>query len=181
MALSKKLFYGGAWLTIAAALFSILTVTYWSVAPYRGLYDVPQPFVVTTNPVEVGQLVSYTVRYCVDEKLPLPITVSREMELQGPGNLLFPLSPNINYQITQRCETRTLAFGIANYVPPGTYHVHYNTDLKVNPVREIQQQFISADFVVVPSKVLEHEAVEAAELLKNTAKTTATDLAKPKK
>ena len=148
----NKLFYGVAWVTIIAALASILTVTYWMVRPYTGLYNVPQPFVVTPTTVEVGHLVNYKVHYCVDESLPLPITVTRELELQGPNGMTFPLTPQIGYVITHRCEDRTLAFGVASFVPPGTYHIHYNTDLRVNPFRDIRQQFVSEDFVIVPEK-----------------------------
>jgi hypothetical protein len=170
----NKLFLGVAWVTLIAALFSILMVTYWMVRPYTGLYNVPQPFPVNPAVAQVGHLVSYTVSYCIDETLPLPLTVTREMELQGPNGMLFPLSPTIGYMITQRCETRTLAFGIATYVPPGTYHVHYNTDLRVNPFRDIHQQFVSQNFVIVPDKT----AAEAAKVVKDTATQTAKDLKK---
>lgn len=177
----NKVLYGAAWATLLAAIALILTITFWLVAPYRGLYNVPQPFVVTNGPVEVGQLVRYTVSYCVDERLPLPITVQRELELQGPDGLIFPLAPPIGYLIKERCETRPLSFGVPFYIPAGDYHIHYTTALQVNPFRQVNQSFQSAEFQIVPSTMLRREAEEAARVVQETAKRTAAELTKSKK
>lgn len=172
----KKVFYGFAWATIVAALLMIGTMTYWMTWPYSGLYNVRQPFPMTSTTVEQGSLGSYTVSYCVDERLPLPITVSRELELQRAGYQLFPLAPPISYVIEKRCETRKLVFGIPTYIPTGTYHIHYLTSLRVNPFREIQQTFVSEDFEIVESTKIKKEAAEAADLVRHDAIKAAKDL-----
>ena len=176
----NKVLYSFAWVTLAVAMTLILTVTFWLVAPYRGLYDVPQPFPMSSSNVEVGQLASYTVKYCVDESLPLPMTVQREMELQGANGAIFPLAPPIEYLIKDRCETRVLSFGVPFYMPLGEYHIHYTTSLKVNPFREVRQTFQSQNFTIVPSTVLERQAQEAAALVRETAKSAAKELSKKK-
>jgi hypothetical protein len=141
------------------------------VRPYRGLYDVVQPVRVITNPTEVSTLAAYQIHYCIDGALPLPIAISRELELQGPDGMVFPIAP-IGYLITERCETRTFAFGIPAYVPVGTYHIHFITSVRVNPVREIRQRFVSENFEIVLNKV----ATVAAKKVVDTATQTAKDL-----
>jgi hypothetical protein len=144
-----KILYGGAWATIVAAIFLISLVTVWLVRPYRGLYDVNAPFKVEPAVVQVGALLHYNVQYCVDEDLPLPISVSREMEMQSPEGYIFPIAPPIGYLIQERCESRELTIGVPAFVPSGVYHIHYTTALEVNPFRVIRQSFVSQEFEIV--------------------------------
>jgi hypothetical protein len=155
--------YGTAWAVILSALLLIAGATYWVTYPYRGLYDVPDPIQIDQPVIHHGELLTYTVHYCVDESLPLPLRVTRELQLQGPDEMIFPLAPFIGYQIQERCESRTLAIGVAAYFPEGTYHIHFTTELEVNPLRTIRQSFRSTDFRIERSHKIEEAAAEAQE------------------
>jgi hypothetical protein len=149
MSRASKALYTVAWTTLALAMTAILTLTFWAVYPYQGLHDVKVPLPIERPVVETGSLQTYTVEYCVDERLPLPITVSRELEMQTDAGSIFPIAPPVTYLITQRCETRHMSFGIASYIPAGKYHLHYITGLQVNPIRVIRQSFVTEPFEVV--------------------------------
>ena len=152
-----RLFYAVAWVGILTGLAVTLTLGYWKLAPYSGLTDVPQPFPIEQSVARKGQLVTYTMSYCVDASLPLPITVHRSLELQNgdPDAPLgsLPIAPPIEYEITQRCETRDFFVGLPMYVPAGRYHIHTHTTLQVNPIRQIRQAWVSAEFDVLPALV----------------------------
>lgn len=163
-----------AWITITFALVSILLFTFLMVRPYRGLYDVTQPVPIMTKTVEVGALAVYQIHYCIDNELPLPLATTRELELQGPDGLVLAIAPPIEYLILNRCETRTFAFGVPTYIPAGEYHVHFITDVRVNPVRDIRQRFVSENFQIV----LSQNAFRAAKKVVDTAVQTAKDLKK---
>lgn len=159
----NKLVYGLAWAVILSALLLIGGATYWVTYPYRGLYDVPQPIPIDQQVIRHGELLTYTVHYCVDESLPLPLRVTRELQLQGPDQMVFPIAPFIGYEIKERCETRRLAIGIPSFFPEGTYHVHFMTELEVNPLRTIRQSFQSTDFRIEKSHAIERDAEIAAD------------------
>jgi hypothetical protein len=103
------------------------------------------------------------------------------MELQdGTGKTVLPIAPPISYLIEERCETRSMAFGIPTFAPTGTYHLHYITSLQVNPVRQVRQAFTSTEFEIVENESLKMDAVEAAKLVLEAAEIAKTKLAKEK-
>ena len=141
--------YGAAWVVLVTAFAFMTLCTYWLVAPYRGLYDVAQPFPVVQTEFYQNELAAYTVSYCVDEMLPLPITIHRELVMLGPVmGVSFTIAPPSVYVIQQRCETRTMAFGIPAYVPTGSYHLQWVAALQVNPLRQVKQSFVTETFSV---------------------------------
>lgn len=153
--LAQRAFYAASWAGILAGLILCLTLGFWKLYPYKGLTDVPQPFKIAQTTAPKGTLVTYTVSYCVDQALPLPLTVHRSLELQSldPNAPLgsLPIAPPIEYEITQRCETRDFFVGLPMYVPVGKYHIHTQTTLQVNPIRQIRQAWQTEDFEVVPA------------------------------
>lgn len=151
-----NLVYAFAWGVIVSALLLIGTFTYWTTYPYRGLHDVVEPIPISEPVVAHGQLLTYTISYCVDESLPLPMKLYREFRLQGPDGIIFPLPAFVDYEISQRCETRRFAIDIPYYYPEGVYRLHVTTELQVNPLRFVKQAFVSDQFRIikppVPSK-----------------------------
>lgn len=156
-----RAYYAAAWFGIAVGIIGFTTLGYWRVAPYNGLVNVKQPFPVAQEVVYKAQLITYTMSYCVEQEVPLPITVHRSIELQNinrdapVGSL--PIAPALEYEIMERCESRDFFIGIPMYVPAGVYHVHTQTSLQVNPVREIKQSWISENFSIAPG-IAPHEA-----------------------
>jgi hypothetical protein len=150
---TNKAVFAFAWAVILCGILSIGTVVYWTLAPYDGLVDVVTPNTVAHKVIEQGQLQTYTLSYCVDQALPLPLTMHRSIEIQGdakdlPGGSLA-IAPPVVYEITERCETRKFSIGLGLFVPPGTYHIHTETALQVNPLREVHQAWVSEEFEVV--------------------------------
>ena len=145
----SQTFLFSAWAGIVSAVLLAATAICWMVVPYKGLTVTPRPFAVDNHRVEQESLVRYTVRYCVDGTIPVPVTVNRELELQAADSTVFSVAPPISYEITERCEVRTLLIGIPSYLPPGKYHIHSMTELRVNPLRTIRQKFSSEEFQVV--------------------------------
>ena len=148
-----KAYYTAAWFGIFVGIIGFTTLGYWRVAPYNGLTEVTSPFPVKQEAVYKGQLVTYTMSYCVEQDVPLPITVHRAIELQNADNTApvgsLPIAPPLEYEITERCESRDFFIGIPMYVPVGTYHVHTTTHLQVNPVREVTQSWYSENFKIL--------------------------------
>jgi hypothetical protein len=137
-----------AWAAILTAVGGGALALFWLLWPYGGLAMTPAVFSVDKRAVGAGELVQYTVRYCVDSGLPIPIGVDRELELQSGDGVAYAIAPAMNYQIVNRCEVRRVFLGIPDYLPPGRYHVHANTTLQVNPLRAIRQKFESETFTV---------------------------------
>ena len=148
----KNLFTGSffivAWSTIFLALACVFMCIWWMLYPYQGLSQQGETFVVLPSVATPGTLVSYRSIFCVDDSLPLPITVFRELELQGPESIVFGIPPPMSYVMTTRCTDRKIVIGIPMYIPTGVYHIHLNTAIQVNPLRTIRQTFITKDFSI---------------------------------
>jgi hypothetical protein len=119
--------------------------------PYTGLIEVKgpdmDPLGVGARTAKAGEVATYTFAYCVDERLPLPLNVNREMELVSDGSLSY-LAPPISYTIRDRCETRHIMVGIPDYIPAGRYRLKTHTSLQVNPFRVIREDWTSDPFEV---------------------------------
>jgi hypothetical protein len=152
MSILKRLFHAIAWLTIFLSIGACLTGLWWQLGPHHGIVaQTKPPLHVNQSIVLPGTLLSYTVKYCVDESLPLPITIDQMLELQSDeGNpIIWPIAPQVSYIITQRCETKTQFIGVPSFVPGGRYHLHAVTSLPVNPIRTIKQTWQSNDFTIL--------------------------------
>jgi hypothetical protein len=147
----SRWFIGAAWAVIASAMVLICMVTFWLVYPYPGLTSDAQRPEVRTPIVAQGEVLRYDVSYCYEGSLPVYISVFRELRKVENDQevIIFPISSSIRYQITERCETRNIAFPIPVGQPPGTYRIYYVSDLEVNPFRTIQQSWKSSDFEIV--------------------------------
>lgn len=149
-----RVYYGLGWLAILTALLVMFTGIWWIVGPHKGLIMQQDPALqVTENVVQAGSVIQYTIKYCVDEALPLPITVDRLLELQpavGEGDpVSWPIAPAISYEIKERCETKTRLLGVPLFIVPGKYHIHSTSTLQVNPLRQIKQDWQSSEFEIV--------------------------------
>lgn len=142
-------FVVAAWFGILASIGGGVLALYWMLRPYHGLTVAPHGMGIDKGTVEAGDLIRYSWSYCVDTALPVPITIDRELELQAGDGIIFAVSPPMSYQIEARCEARTVFLGIPSYLPAGMYHLHMHTTLRVNPLREIRQNFESEKFIVV--------------------------------
>ena len=132
--------------TALACTFAFLCLmAWWLFSPYRGLttYTVALP----TTRVVAGGLLRGEIHYCVDAGLPLPMRLDREIVLQNHA-VAFPV-PDIQYAITQRCESKSRILGIPDYAPPGIYYLSITTTVTVNPLRTIRQTWQSPSFEVV--------------------------------
>ena len=153
-----RVYYALGWAAILLSLIFMLTGIWWIVGPHQGLVAQQTPALdVLTDSVHAGGVITYTIKYCVDEDLPLPITVDRLLELQPAEGLgqpvSWPVAPTIAYEITERCETKTRLLGVPLFIIPGTYHIHSISTLKVNPLREIKQTWQSNEFQIVPYSI----------------------------
>jgi hypothetical protein len=155
-ALKQRILYSAAWTAILATLLSLFVACWWMLAPHQGLVSqITPPLQVKESVVQAGGVLQYTVHYCVDESLPLPITVDRVLELQPTNSeepVSWPVAPTIAYTITQRCETKTRLMGVPSFIPAGTYHIHSTTSLQVNPLRPVKQYWQSGDFLIVKTE-----------------------------
>lgn len=154
--LTSKVFLTGIWSAIISAIGMGLLGLFWLLWPYGGLNATLH---VDTPQVQQGTLMSYTIKYCVDDAVPLPIIITREFELQSTQDnmLTFAIAPPLSYVIQNRCESFTRVVGVPIYMPLGTYHIHSHSSLKVNPLRSIDQTFSSDTFRIIPSISLKGE------------------------
>lgn len=156
MSPASRVLYSAAWLVIGSVLLMLMITLYWLIWPYAGIEASPDPFTIEQTDVQSGDVISYTVQYCIDDRLPLPMTISRELELQPAANtdvtISFPVTHTIEYTMTQRCETRRFFIGIPAFVPGGKYHIHSYSQLHVNPIRVIRQLWASRDFNISPAQ-----------------------------
>lgn len=130
---------------ITAVLIGL--IGYWLFVPAAGLKMKADPLVVLTKTVAPGDVLHYELNYCVEGPIPVPIRVTREMELQN-HSFSFPL-PMLGYTIMERCEKKVRLLEIPSFVPPGEYHIHLYTTLEINPLRTLKQSWISENFRVV--------------------------------
>jgi len=145
-------YYAFAWAAIFFVIGVMLTAVWWTIAPHAGLVpNTNPPLIVAEQVTSPGSVLTYTVSYCVDESLPLPITVDRTLELQldGAEPVSWPVAPPIQYTIENRCETKTRLLGIPSFIIPGKYHIHSVSSLTVNPIRIIRQTWQSNDFRII--------------------------------
>jgi len=156
MKLWTKVLFLAVWAVLVSALLLTFIIFYWNFAPYEGLTDVPQPSSVSEAVVERGGYIMYHINYCVAQSLPLPLTIQRSIELQNLDPTVLPtgsipIAPPLVYQITERCESRDIFIGIPMYAPVGRYHIHSETEVKVNPFRSVHQLWTSEDFEITAS------------------------------
>jgi hypothetical protein len=121
---------------------------YWMYRPLSGIMLKHDPVTVLTPVVHQDGSLRYRIAYCVDDRIPLPVTVSRELELQGRDTETYALS-TLSYVITQRCEEWTRVVRLPRDITPGVYHLHLYTAIQANPLRVLQQVFQTQDFRVV--------------------------------
>lgn len=155
---------------IWASIFSAISIgvlgLFWLLWPYGGMQYNLQ--VIGKSPIQAGTLLTYTSKYCVSPGVPLPITIQREYELQSGDELMtFPIAPSLSYTIQKPCEEFTRVIGVPSYMPAGMYHIHAHTSMRVNPVRTIDQTFVSNLFEIVPAPEhsdAEQDVIEAKEI-----------------
>lgn len=146
----SKLFFGLAWVTLLAAIGLVSLVTYWLVWPAPGLTGLPGRIPIQTHEVSPGDVLKYTVDYCTTASLPMAINVTRELRQLDGEKLVFPLPPELGYQVLQPCEIRNIAVGLGVYFPPGKYQIHYLVTTYPNPLRVVRQTFVSEEFTILP-------------------------------
>jgi hypothetical protein len=144
-----------AGVTLTIALFLLLLAGYWLFWPSQGFTKVDIEFVdrdghvVKDVPfVRPGEEIAYQVSYCVDESVPIPVTVRRAIELQNHV-VTYGLS-EIAYQVTSPCESVIRILTIPAMVRPGEYRIRVYTDIQGSPIRRIYQSWASPVFRVLP-------------------------------
>jgi hypothetical protein len=124
---------------------TLATASYWLIRPYTGL----ETFSVSnvSAVVEAGSIYRWDVSYCASTSTPVPITMTRELELQN-HQTRFPI-PSLDYVVSERCESFQRAMILPIDTPPGQYHLHIHTRLEVNPLRTVRQEWQGPNFTVV--------------------------------
>lgn len=130
----------GAVLILAAGFMIRLLV--WLALPAEGFFEVQ---IHTPASVQAGTLLRYQVNYChgLDTS---QVLVNRELEDHGTN---IPL-PGLAYTTEQNCETVDRAVGIPSFTPPGPYRLKITTEIEVNPLRHIRQEWRTDSFLVTP-------------------------------
>lgn len=132
-------------MTFLTAFGLLSLILYWLIRPYDGFTKFE--IISDAQPVVQGGLYQWSVNHCIDNSIPLPVTINREIELQN-HKTRFPL-PVISYIVSERCESYSRAAVIPEDTPPGTYHLHVHTSIKVNPFRTVDQEFTGNNFEIV--------------------------------
>ena len=117
-----------------------LVFMFWWIYPYKTSTQV-QPYKVITHEVKQGELLKYEMEYCkYTTKIP---TVERQF-IDG---IIYTV-PQGNAQIKKGCGKIVNSILIPQALPIGTYYVHSTVSWKMNPVRIINQEFITEKFIV---------------------------------
>lgn len=137
----ERFTYRTAGLVLTVAFLFMAVLLKWLAFPGPGFsltrIDVPPS-------VRAGDLMSYRVSYC-QPAAGADVLVMRELIDHGNDLNL----PGLIYTTgSAPCETRERAVGIPSYTPPGQYRLKVTTDLRVNPLRAIRQEWLSAPFHV---------------------------------
>lgn len=144
---------GIAWVTLLIATGLVILSAYWMVCPNQGFIIENLPFTIEKGVVAQGELQTYHVHYCVQGTLPMYVNVDRGLT-NTETELLFPLPSTIGHQVKVRCEEQSVAIGIPIYLPPGRYRLTIGTQLQVNPLRTVHQEWTTEEFTVVPFRGL---------------------------
>lgn len=107
------------------------------------------PVKVLTPIVTPGSLMRYRISYCVDGRVPLPASVSRELNIETAEGETYQLA-SFQYVIRSQCESFIRPLYIPDYVPPGRYHLHLYTVLRANAFSRTAETFETEPFTVVP-------------------------------
>lgn len=130
---------------LSTALGLVLWVVWLLVIPYPAVSS----FTIKslTPIVKAGELYKWQVNYCV-EGAPTSLTIGRELEEQSGNRTRYPL-PTIESRVMQRCEQMSRTVLLPDELPPGQYHLHITTTVRVNPLRTVQQTFIGDTIEVI--------------------------------
>ena len=132
--------------TLGVAALMLCVFGWWLLFPYSAVTKFTIHSSAPTS--RAGELYRWTVSYCVDAAVPLPIVIEREIEFVG-GKTRFPI-PRLSYVVSQPCETFERSAELPLGLRPGLYHLHVTTGVTVNPLRVVYQTFQGDTFEVVP-------------------------------
>jgi len=139
----ERLAYRTAGAILAVAIVFMLRLLVWLSFPGAGFFEV---VIVTPPTVTAGTLLRYQVNYCHSLNQ-TQVMVYRELELEDHGTNI-PL-PGLAYSTEQNCETVDRAVGIPSFTPPGPYHLKITTEIQVNPLRRVRQEWRTDPFRVL--------------------------------
>lgn len=131
--------------TIALIAFGMIVIIwlmfmFWAIYPYKTSTQV-QPYKVINKEVKRGELLTYEMEYCkYTDKIP---TVERQF-IDG---IIYAI-PQGNAQIKKGCGTIINSIKIPNGLPAGTYYIHSTVKWTMNPIRIINQEFVTEQFTV---------------------------------
>ena len=138
----ERLAYRLAGAVLIVALAFMIQLLVWLAFPNGGFFEV----VIQTPPTATaGTLLRYQVNYCHGLNQS-QVLVNRELELEDHGTNI-PL-PGLAYSTEQNCETVNRAVGIPSYTPAGPYRLKITTEIQVNPLRRVRQEWRTDVFQV---------------------------------
>lgn len=144
-----EVFLGIGWATVIWGLLTVAAATWWMLYPYKGLaFREPElPISPVTFVRGTDKYVRYTLSYCVDRGLNLPLEIQRELSIES-GDSVLPIAPPMEYFVRERCETRNMLLAVPEGVDPGLYRIVVHTKLQVNPIRAVFQSVKTQPFTI---------------------------------
>lgn len=128
-------------LTMTFASIAMAVVSYWSLAPYRVVYQQNPGLSLTGKPIYAGSTMMYTSDWCKSTDNHSAI-VSREF-VDG----LRYQAPSVSEYYPKGCYVISSVIEVPR-IPPGMYRLHVSVEYHVNPLRIQRYDFWSVPFQV---------------------------------
>lgn len=140
---TPKLLKHLAFLSLFITAIMIFTIICWLLYPYKPIEFMDGDFKTNSEFVMQGEYLSYTIDYCKNNELTPQVSTS------FVDGIIYttPRDPQAFYP--KGCHIKNFLIYIPKALPAGSYYIQHNYHFKVNPIRTIDIEAKTINFMVL--------------------------------